>query len=255
MKASRRTTVRESVYGQQGLRLPPVTRFRAQNIIESLTLSPIFWYDFADETKVTLSGSDITSITDKGSRGWTLTSSSTKPTYVTGINGRKCLDWGASGNHANYMRNTSTVPTQIGEVYVVVDASFAGNVGGSGYAGLFTGTGGTSYYMLASGTGMIESGTGFQILSINGSTNSFTAIFSPESSIDNPAIMRLRSSSGAVFTIGDGFQIGNDRSNFNLNRGWSGLIGEYIVFSSVLGTTDQNEVMAYLAAKWGITLI
>lgn len=216
-------------------------------------LSPVLWYDFADESQVTLSGSAIVSITDKGSRGWTLTSSSTKPTYVTGMNGKKCLDWGTSPSHANYMRNTDSTSTTIGEVYVVVDANFGGNIGGSGYAGLFTST--SSWFVLGSGGSLIESGTGFNSLYINnGVTNRVSSLFSTPS-IDNPAILRINNSSGTPFSTASGFEIGNDRANFGLQRGWCGLIGEYIVFSSVLGSVERNLLMQWLAVKWGITLV
>ena len=33
------------------------------------SLSPVLWYDFADESTVTTSSGEITQITDKGSRG------------------------------------------------------------------------------------------------------------------------------------------------------------------------------------------
>jgi hypothetical protein len=217
-------------------------------------LSPVLWYDFADETKVTVSGSDITSVTDKGSRGWTLTSSFTKPTYVTGINGKKCLNWGTSAAHANFMYNSSTTSTTIGEVYVVVDASFGGTIGGSGYAGLFTSYN-DAWYMLGAGGALTQSGTGFNRAYINGgASDRYSSLFSSPS-IDNPAIMRINNSSDATFNTTGGFEIGNDRGNYGLNRGWSGLIGEYIVFSSVLNSTDRDSLQAWLAFKWGITLV
>ena len=86
-------------------------------------LSPVLWYDFADEATVTTSGTQITAVTSKGSRAWTLLKSATGPQYVTGINSKKCLDWGSS-NHSNYLRNTDTTTTAIAEIYVVMDGAF-----------------------------------------------------------------------------------------------------------------------------------
>jgi hypothetical protein len=217
-------------------------------------LSPVLWYDFADETKVTTSGSAITAVTDKGSRGWTLSVGGTSPQYVTGINSKKCLDWGASAAHANFMYNSSSTSTTIGEVYVVVDASFGGNIGGSGYAGLLTSYT-NAWCILGAGSGMYDENTGFNQLFVNGGTsNRYSSLFTSPS-IDNPAIMRINNSSSNTFNTTGGFEIGNDRGNSNLNRGWCGLIGEYIVFSSVLNGTDRDSLQAWLAFKWGITLV
>jgi len=216
-------------------------------------LSPVLWYDFADESTVTTSGTAITSVTDKGSNGWTLSVGGTSPQYVTGINGNKCLDWGVSPSHANFMYNSSSTSTTIGEVYVVVDASFGGTAGN--YAGLFTSYN-NAWYMLAFSSSLDESGTGFNQLFVNGGTsNRFSGGLFTSPSIDNPAIMRINNSSGTAFNTTGGFEIGNDRGNSSLNRGWPGLIGEYIVFPSVLSPTDRDSVQAWLASKWGITLV
>lgn len=223
-------------------------------------LSPILWYDFADESTVTTSGTEITAVSSKGSRDWTLTKSTTGPSYVTGINGKKCLDWGASPAHANFMFNRSfqepsgdTAPLTIGEVYVVVDAGFGGSAGN--YAGLFTSYD-NAWYVLAYISSLTESGTGFNQLFVNGGANNrYSGGLFASPSIDNPAIMRINNSSNVAFNTTGGFQIGNDRGNSSLNRGWSGLVGEYIIFSSVLSETNRQLLEAYLASKWGITLV
>ena len=216
-------------------------------------LSPILWYDFADQATVTTSGTEITAVTDKGSRGWTLSKSTTGPQYVTGMNGKKCLDWGTSPSHPNFMYNSDTTSTTIGEVYVVVDANFGGTAGN--YAGLFTSYT-NAWYMLAVSSSLDESGTGFNQLFVNGGTsNRYSAGLFTSPSIDDPAIMRINNSSSTTFSTTGGFEIGNDRGNSSLNRGWCGLIGEYIVFPSVLNSTDRDSLQTWLAFKWGITLV
>jgi hypothetical protein len=217
-------------------------------------LSPVLWYDFADESTVTTSGTAITSVTDKGSNGWTLSVGGTSPQYVTGINGKKCLDWGASPAHSNFMyhANNDGTPITIGEVYVVVDAAFGGTAGN--YAGLLTAHNG-NWYVLAIASSLTEDGTGFNQLSINNSSNKFSGDLFGSPSIDFPAIMRINSSSGNTIFSSSGIQIGNDRNFSYLNRGWSGLIGEYVIFPSALSPTDRDAVQAWLATKWGITLV
>jgi len=213
---------------------------------------PTLWYDFADESTVTVESSQITAITSKGTRAWTLTKSSTGPGYVTGINSLKCLDWGSS-QHSNYLRSTDATTTAIGEVYAVVDGAFGGSFY-SNYAGLFTGTGGGAWYFLGFYSSWTESGTGFNQLFINGgATNRASSDPFASPSIDSPAIIRINNSTSATFNATDGFQIGNDRTNGS--RGWLGLVGEYLVYPSVLSSDSRNLVMNYLAAKWSITLV
>jgi len=220
-------------------------------------LSPVLWYDFADESTVgVLESGEIAQVTDKGSRGWTLTKSATGPYpyYVTGINGLKCLDWGISPDHDNFLyhANNDGTPITIGEVYVVVDAAFGGTAGN--YAGLLTAHNG-NWYVLAYGSSLTQDGTGFDQLFINGGTsNKFSGGLFGSPSIEDPAIMQINSSSGNTIFSSSGIQIGNDRNFSYLNRGWSGLIGEYVIFPSVLSPTDRDAVQAWLATKWGITL-
>jgi hypothetical protein len=215
---------------------------------------PTLWYDFADESTVTVESSQITAVASKGSRAWTLTKSATGPSYITGINSLKCLDWGSS-QHSNFLTNSDSTTTAIGEAYVVVDGAFGGSF--PSFAGLMTGTGGGSWYFLGStgSSNFQESGTGFDQAFINGgTTNRFgnSSLFNSPS-IDSPAIIRVNNSTSATFNATDGFRVGNDRGN--ANRGWFGLVGEYIIYSSVLSSENRTLVMNYLASKWGITLV
>lgn len=211
---------------------------------------PTLWYDFADQSTVTVASSQITAVTSKGSRAWTLTKSATGPGYVTGINSLNCLDWGSS-QHANFLTNSDSTTTAIGEVYVVVDGAFGGSF--PTYSGLMTGTGGGSWFFLGFNTTWYDSGTGFDRVFINGGTDRFSTSAFSSPSIDSPAIIRINNSGSATFNATDGFRIGNDRNNSD--RGWFGLVGEYIIYSSVLSSDQRNLVMNYLATKWNITLV
>lgn len=214
-------------------------------------LNPIIWYDFDDPSTVTLSSSTITQIADKGSRGWTLTKSSTGPTQSTWTNNsRKCCDWGSS-SHSNYLRNTSSTSTNIAEVYIVLDAAFGSTF--PSYNGLITGTSFSGWYITGnqSTTGFYVGGSAFDSVYVNNSaSNSLSSGILPAA--NSPSLLRLKNASDTATTITDGFQLAQDRTN--LPRGWYGLIAEVVVFSSVLSSTDRTNVQNYLATKWGLTL-
>jgi hypothetical protein len=211
-------------------------------------LSPILWYDFADEATVTTSGTELTQITDKGSRNWTLTKTTTGPQYVTGINSKKCADWGSS-THSNRLRNTSSTSTDVAEMYIVLDAAFDSTF--PDYNGL---AGGTADPVNLTGSPSAAAFAGFSSWSrafVNGSTtNTFNSVLP---AINSASLLRIKKADDTAVELTTGFQIGMDRNN--ADRGWFGLIGEVVCFSSVLGSTDRDAVQSFLAAKWSITLV
>lgn len=245
MSGIRRTTRKEPVYGEQGLRLLSMSRQMFTGTIASL--SPVLWWDFSQTDTVTTSGTEITAITDKGSRGWTLTKSTTGPQYVTGINGLKCVDWGST-SHSNYLRNTSTTSTDIADVYVVLDASFGSTF--PTFSGLLTSTA-ENFFITSQNTGNtgFSGGGGFDRAYINGSpTDSFSSVLP---AINTACVLRVNRNSGTTSTGTGGIQLGMDR--VNTGRGWYGLIGEVAIFSTVLSGTDSAAVVGELMTKWGIS--
>lgn len=239
MSGIRRTTRKEPVYGEQGNRLVSLFRQRAITIS---SFQPVLWYDFSEESLVTVSSGQAVSVADKGSRGWNLTKSATGPQYVTGINGLKCIDWGSTA-HSNYLRNTSSTSTTLADIYIVLDASFGASF--PTFAGLVSNTGDPGWTVYGIGTSL---GGSVNQAYINGSTTDSIASALP--AINSPSLLRLNDSTTPIVSTG-GFQIGSERSN--TNRGWYGLIGEVVVFSNVLSTQDSAAVATELMSKWGIS--
>lgn len=227
-------------------------------------LAPVFWYDFADPSVVTVSGpgSQISQIKDKGSRGWDLTKSSTGPTLNTWSNGLRCCDWGSAG-HGNYLRNSTSVTTNIAEAYVVLQANFGSTF--ADWYGLMTsisgspdynlrviGRGGTSGFYTVFGRGDFTS-----CFINNGSAIGYSSGILP--GINSPCILRLarldiNAAAGGTATAStsNGLQLGQDLNS--TNKGWGGLMGEVLIFSSILNSTDRTNLQTFLARKWGLTL-
>ncbi len=216
-----------------------------------INLSPVLWYDFSDALTVTLSGTTITQINDKGSKAWNLTKSTTGPVQATWTNNAlKCCDWGAT-QHSNYLRNTTGTSTSIAEVYIVLDAAFGSTF--PTYNGLISSTN-DSFFVDGnqSTSGLFSSSTQtFNAAYVNGSSsNSYSSGVLPTA--NSPALLRLARLDGSTITTNGGFQIGRDR--YFSNRGWYGLIAEVVCFSTVLSSTDRTAVQNHLAGKWGLTL-
>ena len=215
-------------------------------------LNPALWYDFADESTVTISSGQITQIADKGTLGRTLTASATGPTYATTINGLKVSDWGTV-SHSNYLRNTDSTGFTIEEIYCVADSSETSSITNSGLLGSYTDVSKTIIMNGSSAGFEGPLGGSYYIDRVylnGGTTNRYSNVF-PE--IASPCILRMLDTRGAITGTTGGFQIGKDRTNGG--RGWRGLIAEVVCFSSVLSTNDRSTVQTALATKWGITLV
>jgi len=207
-------------------------------------LSPVLWYDFADAATVTVESSQITTVVDKGSAARDLAKSTTGPSYVDGINGLKCVDWGSSP-HANFLRNTSSTAFTLAEVYIVQDAAFGGN------APNFNGLVGSALNetIRFSASGSATSISGFTSVFMGTST---TASNPSTSLLDSPSLIRLRLSFPTSITAG--FILGNETTNFGLNRGWYGLVGEVIGFGDFLSDASRGALIGLLSSKWDLGL-
>jgi hypothetical protein len=219
--------------------------------INPAELDPVLWYDFTDSGTVSVSGGRITAITDKGSRDWTLTSSATGPLYGPGINGLDCADWGNVA-HSNFLRNLTTTATSINELYIVLDAAYGSTFPTfNGLVSQGVASGGGYWVAGSSGfAGLYSPGSPYDAAYVNGgSTNVFGSVLP---AINSPSILRIRRIAAGNISTSGGFQIGMDRGN--AGRGWYGLIGEVIAFSTPLSETDRSALLSHLSAKWNIAL-
>jgi hypothetical protein len=213
-------------------------------------LSPLFLYDFNELSTVTTSGSEITGISDQGSLGWNLTKIGTGPTLANWGNGNNCADWGSQG-HGNALRYVySGSSRNIAQIFIVLDANFGSTF--PNYNGLISSTTDDSLDFAVTGILGNSSFAGepnwFNFASLNGnSTNQINSILP---GINSRCVLMMKNTDNSTSLLDDGIQIGNDRSN--LSRGWGGLIGLVVGFSSVLNSTDEANLIDYLMTRWNV---
>lgn len=210
------------------------------------------WLDAADSSTVTLSGSNVTNVRDKSGNGVVLSNATgfTYPnnTFNGGYPSFLTSDITNIYGAATLGINTSfAVSTPLTVVFVVQrlnlstnGATFILDSGGSSGANrpyiwdpswVWISANGAS---TASSTSLsivaIEIGTSPTIFS--NSVNTFTTLYGP-----------------LTFTTG-GITIAN---RFTLNSGFTGHICEFMIYAGSLGTTQRQQLEAYLAQKWGLT--
>ena len=210
-------------------------------------MGPLLWYDFADPSVVTVSGGQISQVNDKGSRGWNLTKSTTGPQQSTWTNNSlNCCDWGTAG-HSNYLRNTTSTSTDIAEVYVVMKANYGSTF--PGYNALFSAPSSNLYITGWPGQTYFDSNP-FNAAYVNNSASNTFATIVP--AINSPCLVRINRTDSGTGNTTSGFQLGFDR--IYTGRGWGGLIGEVVVFSTQLSSANRTKIQTFMARKWGLTL-
>lgn len=202
------------------------------------------WLDANDASTITLNGSTVSQWADKSGSLINVSQSNAalQPTYnATALNGKPALVWPDVGN-SRLMKTAFEVNTR--DVFVVAryrdgtQSTFAVEL--QGVFGV-----GSSIGLIGLAPNKWYSPSSFPQFRLNGGTqqsltNSITALPLP------PSVLNSTAPTAAVPGI---FALGNDREVGG--RGWSGLISEVIVLSSIASTDTRQRIEGYLAWKWG----
>jgi hypothetical protein len=212
-------------------------------------LAPVLWFDFSDESTVTAADDRVVTVQDLGSHGAVLTASTTGPAYVIGINGRMCVDFEDAASD-RWLADSSTSGLAILEAYIVLQTGFGSTF--PGYSGLITSVNGSQQLTGWPPTAgfYLDSNNSWDRAYVNaGGSNVHNSVLP---AINSPSLLRLDRSQGTALAMGNGFQIGRDRT-FSA-RNWTGLIGEMICFTAALSEGDRADLQQHLANKWNLTL-
>jgi autotransporter-associated beta strand protein len=194
--------------------------------------------DASDATKLTLSGSNVTTWADSTAAGVTFTQSLAhlQPVYVTNaINGFGAIRF--NGLMTNRMVAAKSALAQT--VFVVNKMTgYMGNAGLWGYAANDTGiraVSSTRWQLTGDNNDFTQGGEMY----INGvAANTFAA--------NTPHLLTAVSASQRNWSTAIGDYWGNPAQH----RSYTGDIGEILVYSSILSTSDRLVVEQYLANKW-----
>lgn len=215
-----------------------------------LSIPPLYWFDAADESSLTLVGSNVSEWVNKGSVATSLTQStdSLRPTYsATGLNGNPTLNWGTSANSKRLF--TSQVVANIPKSIFVL-AEYDGVEPFNRYYGLITSSNRIFYTTEEAPaypgySWVVDS---FALLALNyynGSLSNSGMIALP--TISDPFVLAGYASSYSVSM--NGLVVGMDRSNGG--RGWIGKISEILILDYIPSDKDKTRIVNYLITKRG----
>lgn len=228
------------------------------------------WYDGADTSSLTLSGSTITAWNDKSGNGNNLTVA-VGPTRTATTSNPAGWDISFNGS-TQYIRSNAVVAngTNTMTVFIVVKNTTSATLGRI-IAGITNGpeTNETGAFRFANagtnlmaitkgnlsnngqdGTNYTISSDVYHIISItwNGASNS--PIF-----VDGSLNGTYGSNSNTTFSFtrfGLGASLGTTATSFTPATFWTGSLNEAVIYKSAISTTQRQQVEGYLAWKWGI---
>ena len=210
------------------------------------------WYDAADTSTITLSGSDVTGWADKAKIGNDLTVNGVAPTYTSRkINNITCVEFNGS---TQSMKSSLTASDNTSTYFVVAlqdtSAAVRSVFGSSAGNGICT-------YLDASRRIQLELQLSFAIFTstltpTNGIAFAMTNVY--DTSVSNGTIATLNGVSQATtvtYTPTAALTLTLGAQTTTPTSFWDGLIGEFIMYPTALSAPDRVLVETYLRSKWG----
>ena len=247
--------------------LPYYTTFSPQSIPNCL-----FWFDAADGSTITTSGSQVTAWLNKGS--WSGSATNYSGTVVSGsktYNGLNALVFPTNGE----LRFTAAIPYQPRAWFAVFNQTTQVTVSGPNFKQYFAiinqtqGSGqdsafgpgipttqGTTSYVMSEGPSGNPNGvnTGNTVPDGYNQLKQYGWINSASSTASN-----FQTVNGTTYTLTNNYTATAYRTDsviYSINTGWynnSCDLAEIIMFNAEITTTQRQQVESYLAQKWGLT--
>lgn len=231
----------------------------SNTIAQTYSFSPVnavsgcsLWLDAADPTTIGLSGSNITTWTDKSGFGRNATSQGTGATYSNNglvFTGTQTL----LGSNATYLHNSVNGTWTVFSVFRATNTSI-GNPRILNYQGTPNGVAQFLYIEGGRFNSYIWSSPPVQLVGSTVALN--TSYLTSVVNTTSNTILYVNGSSNAAVSHGTntttsnstywigGFDSGSDR--------FYGILNELIVFSNALTSSQQQQIEGYLAWKWNL---
>ena len=248
------------------------------------------WLDFADTTSLTLSGTNISSISNKGVFGGSFTN--------IGVSAAACNAFSQNGLvtaqilQSNSFSNDITLPNQSRVIFIAMKASYSNTpTSGNWYTNFHFGSydGGADQSFFSYQSNMPDVGTGFILghiaagsnvntaaflpsaINPSGAFNIFTYAVSSNTSLNRVAIngvsYYLNSANMAASTYSTGSvshllpihdnsyttYVDPDYTYVSNVSVWTINLGEYLLFNGELSRNQVSQIENYLMAKWAVT--
>ena len=215
------------------------------------------WWDFSDAASVSLSGTDITSVTDLSGNSKTLSVAGT-PQYVTAA--QNSLNVGrTNGSNNGFLASSFTFDRTSATVYFVAKTSGGGaydsyfGSGGAGFGNFLlhvSSTGGSGVSITQPSANLVNNttpNTSWSLFKATFDTGYAVTFLREVDSISSTTT--LANTSGTVNTLYFGYSV----NGLEVVGDYLALdIGEILIYDNVLSAGDDAAVQNYLTSKWAV---
>jgi hypothetical protein len=235
--------------------LPGFTTWTPTELGSSLAV----WLDADDASTITLNGSTVSQWSDKSgnARHASQATAANQPTYTaSGLNGKPVLTWGHANTSVLNTAFTLNYPLSVYAVAQVTQTTAVRGIVGSGSAsyalGTLTASPAASAYALwnpfLNGGAYINN-----TVTTNPVIVGSTAVSNDENTWNT--YVNASNAGQAIWDTGTPVAPSFIRIGYSgtSTEYWLGTIGEVVICSTTLSTTDRQKVEGYLAWKWGLT--
>ena len=237
---------------------------------ETFLMSPLsvpgclLWLDAADTSKMSLSGSNIVSITDKSPSSLVFSASPTRPVRSSTLyNGFSPIQFSGTSFLLN---STFSYTLNSRSAFIVAGETTLGNNNGFlSFATSGTDYNSTSAMAYESGNKPVNQmfqsvaafGAGGYAISVAGSTATPFAVYgetfgSGTAVLYSNGTQAATASTGQVFTNSTGLYLGARMGGGAVGNYLTGVIAEVILFNRALTISERQKIEGYLAWKWGL---
>lgn len=239
----------------------------------------VLWLDAADTATITLSGSEVTQWNDKSGNNYHFSQSTAAYRPASGTrtqNGYNVLDFGTNDNLVNNsaLSTFKFIHSAASTIFIackfdvtnVTSHIFGNNEGGissafigfnyygsnSGKINIATARGASGTWVIRNSSADSAVDTNFTYLTHIGDPTNGTAANRSDHRVKTGAAIKNNADTGAVNTSNPDFypRIGDYDNGANLAI--DGMIGEILVYNSILSAGDITSTQSYLATKWGV---
>jgi len=247
------------------------------------------WLDFADTTSLTLSGTNITDISNKGVFGGSFTNIAASAAACNAFsqNGKVT----AQILQSNSFSNDITLPNQSRVIFVAMKASYSNTPSsGSWYTDLYFGSfdggadiailgyqsnlfGLTGFYLgeAAAGSNLNTLANLSTAINLSGTFNIFTYVVSSNTSLNRCAVNGVSYYLDGANLSADTYYTGPTPHSVPLHGNsyttfdgvdytyysnisvWTTNLGEYLLYNGEMTRNQISQIENYLMAKWGVT--
>jgi hypothetical protein len=242
------------------------------SISQSYSFSPTqipgcqLWFDAADSTKVTLSGSKVTQWTDKSSNAYSVSqgNDNARPTYSSNVqNGLNGISFGAGlfmftdgSNIPNFSSGSSA------SVFITGRNASTNNGWNIVNTMWFNGTeGATSRYHFSFNQGGTAGTTLFANSTLTGQVTSNAVLPSANAILGfttSPSSSSIHTNGSSNAYGGKSLTAANNSTDFMFNDARGASVGadiiifEMVGFNTQVSTSERQQIEGYMAWKWGL---